>query len=1325
MKRIRLLAVLLVALVCVTAKSQITLPASEIQSLFNSDDKTIIDRTNVSWADKLTNDCPIDCINLENGNATFTIHFDGTPGMFEFAVCRNADGKNYNLTVEESKDNSNWNPEKLFSEAPEHRSDFNIKHSFLLNPETRYIRFTYTSEKSGGLWGIGAKYSRCHISNIKINKAISVESKEINASGNITEPISATISVNAENLKGDLIAVSDNPDITVTPERIAQSEAIGKTNIFTVTYSTETVESAVANISFMDEALENNAENVKVTFSILPSKPVATEATEIGSDKFTANWNSTQGFRYLLSVKKEEDILPEYDNIECEGNSMTVSGLEPGTTYTYTIKETNGVDISEESDAVEVTTKTPVMSISEAEDFITDSRIAVSQDFTVNAEFLAGDISMALLNGTVFSLDKNLIGPDEESKTFRITYTPSIYGEETDQLTISSKFCEDITVNLYGLNVLNTPVALDAENITNSGFTAKWEKVTDATDYLLTVIDENGEALVQYNQKSTGDTNFCNVNNLQPSTTYTYYLQAVNNEYVSEDTSNEINVTTAEGAVITISPEFKDFTTENNTTVKQTVNVSGTNVFSNITVTISGDNSFTCDNTTIPSEGGNITVTYSPTSIGSNSATLKLSAQGAETISLDLKGYSTPGKVTLAEAENITTNSFTAKWNETEGAESYLLTVYNGNNVLAEYNELKVEGATSKEITGLNEATYYNYSVKAVNGESVGVSSERMSVRTLFTPNVSMAFANSTLISIKWDEPFKADKYLVTLKKDGNTVADYNESETNVPVFSFSDLETSTSYNCQVSAVFGETKITSAELAVSTTAESVGTKQLDNSDFELWEGSGDTYEPVNWNSFGTGTGSKLGLAIQFAGIRMEKSDDVRPESKGTSSVRIWTGDAILAKANGNFTNGRINAGETTASDPKNYNFSDINDEAFSDRIGTRPDSLTVWVKYTAANIDSKARVSAIIHDNYSYRDPSGSDPESPNHVVATAELNFPSNGGNWQRLSIPFEYKGNSLSPDFLLISMTSNATPGGGDVNDALTIDDLHLVYKPSLEVGNPEKKSYKPGEAISLSYDITGSMSVPNINAEANTVSLQISDATGSFESATTLTSVKTNESGILYSAIPSDIPVGSNYRLRVVTTNYPMVTESSETFEIISSSEPRISYSGDTYFEAAIGGYSTTHEFTVVGENLEGEIFIKSNSKVFTVKPEVLPSEGGKISVTYAPTAAGEEEAELTVSSNGAESITVKLTGKATATTSIYSNDAVNENITVYPNPVIETANVNGVESDARFCIYSIDGRMIKAGRLVFSTADVSDLGNGIYFMVVNNKKIKFVK
>lgn len=1298
-----------------TANAQLELPATITNEHFEDNSIFIVkDKWSINSSNEISNDAV-----FGDYWGSFTIQLKDAPSTYSFEVTRNKYGTNQELCILESSDNQNWT--EIYKGAPTQSWE---SVSGKLSPDTRFIQITYNCDYKFG--DLGNKY--VYIRNFTINaKPFYTNDKTITSNGPINQKQQKEIKLNIKDLKGDLIVESDNQEITITPDRIARDEALANRNAtFTVSYTPNAVKETTANITVKDELDSESYENINITFDVIPSVPVLAEPTDITANSFVLNWEAVEGFSYLVTIKKDGEILPDYNEVPCEGNSLLISGLEPNTIYTAYVKETNGKETSEAAVSSEITTQTPVIIVSDIEQFKTVSSQPVTQELTVSSKYLLENINIALANGEAFTIDKNTIENNEGETTLTITYNPTIYGEEKDTLTLSSNYAENVIVELIGTNALEAPTALDAENITNSSFIARWEKIEDATDYLLTVLDANNEPLTQYNGINTGNVDNFTVTNLQPTTNYTYYLQTVVNNVVSEETSNQISVTTADGAVITYTPVLKDFTTENNTSYQQTLRIIGTNVFDNITISLTGDNSFSCDNTTVPAEGGLAVVTYAPKSIGQHMATLTLSTVGADNVVINLIGHSTPGKVEAIEATNINTNSFVAQWNNMEGAENYILSVYKGDKVLQGYNEIEVGNTTSYEVNGLEEATYYNYTVKATGAGSTGNASDRISVRTLFTPSLSVVSTTSNMISVKWNEPFKADKYLVTLKKDGTPVDGYNNKEVNSQSFTFTNLNPETTYQCSVAAQFGETKIASNEINATTAQNTLVLKQLNNSDFEKWEGSGNTYEPTDWNSFGTGTGSQIGTAVSMGGTHMSESTDVRPGSNGQKSVKIWTTSIFGIKANGNITTGRINAGAMNAQDPQNYNFTDITTEEFSERLNSRPDSLTVWVKYTSASSDSKARVSAIIHDNYSYRDPSGSDAESPNHVVANAELNFSNNGGAWQRLSIPFNYKGNQLNPDFLLVSFTSNMTPGGGSADDAVFIDDMCLIYKPSLKIGAYEKKSYKAGEAISITYEIQGSMSVYNLNAQANTVSLQLSDDKGSFDAAKTLTTITTNESGLLTAQLPADLVAGGKYKLRVVTTNYPMTATSENSFTIEAEAEAAsISYTGETNFEATIGGVPQKKVLTITGKNIEGNIFVSTDSKSFTVAPEVLPAEGGKVTVTYAPTTVGSETANLTISAKNVENKVVKLEGMADAPSTSIDNASDYQEISIYPNPVVDVANIIGTEDDARYCIYSIEGKMVKSGRLSFSTVNVAELPNGMYFLVVENKKVKFVK
>jgi plastocyanin len=231
---------------------------------------------------------------------------------------------------------------------------------------------------------------------------------------------------------------------------------------------------------------------------------------------------------------------------------------------------------------------------------------------------------------------------------------------------------------------------------------------------------------------------------------------------------------------------------------------------------------------------------------------------------------------------------------------------------------------------------------------------------------------------------------------------------------------------------------------------SFGQQQPLNGGFENWDNIGtNDREPTNWNSFRTADCSlTLGCGTATE-RRLERETDTRPGSSGTYSVRIFSTSALGITANGNLTTGKINIGSTTASSPANHNYTLRSNPNFSMPFSHVPDSLVVWVKFNAANANSMARISASIHGDYNYRDPQ--DVNSEPYAVGKAVINYPRTNGQWQRLSIPFDYDYPSNDPHYVLITFTTNMIPGGGDSGDEVYVDDLEFIYNPNVVAVNP----------------------------------------------------------------------------------------------------------------------------------------------------------------------------------------------------------------------------------------------------------------------------------
>jgi hypothetical protein len=271
-------------------------------------------------------------------------------------------------------------------------------------------------------------------------------------------------------------------------------------------------------------------------------------------------------------------------------------------------------------------------------------------------------------------------------------------------------------------------------------------------------------------------------------------------------------------------------------------------------------------------------------------------------------------------------------------------------------------------------------------------------------------------------------------------------------------------YICSIIMNFMKKKFTIASLLF-TSFSFFAQQQIGNSDMELWNNVGQaTEEPTNWNSFKSAQGS----FTSFASQQLQRSTSVRTGASGQYCARIWSKSTLGIVANGNMTVGRINMGSTTPSDPNNFNISLTADANFSEALTTSPDSLVFWVRYTAANANDSARVHAILHDAYDLRDPL--DANSIPHIVARAERNYGKTNGSWARITVPFNYVVGSpaLGPSFILITFTTNKTPGGGSNNDEVLIDDVALIYNSSVSISENKSESFNAHYNVSSGLEI-----------------------------------------------------------------------------------------------------------------------------------------------------------------------------------------------------------------------------------------------------------------
>ena len=230
--------------------------------------------------------------------------------------------------------------------------------------------------------------------------------------------------------------------------------------------------------------------------------------------------------------------------------------------------------------------------------------------------------------------------------------------------------------------------------------------------------------------------------------------------------------------------------------------------------------------------------------------------------------------------------------------------------------------------------------------------------------------------------------------------------------------------------------------------------QIANSDFEDWSGPDFENVPVGWHSFESVDGSE-DLFIRFAKstAHTEKATGHKAESY-CLLLKPRTINVIIKKvlANGTITTGKMYAGATDADDPQNHAEMSLDDTGSSNGspfyalLNSKPSSLAVWLKFISNDSSNPyAKVSAVITDGTYYQDP---EDKTYTNVYAKAQQSIASNGGDWQRVIIPFSVQDENVNPVAILMTLSTNATPGGGNANDKLYVDDLELIYTHEIKI-------------------------------------------------------------------------------------------------------------------------------------------------------------------------------------------------------------------------------------------------------------------------------------
>ena len=407
-------------------------------------------------------------------------------------------------------------------------------------------------------------------------------------------------------------------------------------------------------------------------------------ASSITKTGFTAKWSAVSGAtKYNINVKKASETdynNPSFTRSGITTNSVSVTGLDPGTEYQFQIQAANGTSTSSWSKSSSSTFKTLAdLTITNGTYFGTTT-LTKGVPYTFKAT-IKNNASVAWKGGIYLKsgsedIDKTGLSLSAgSSSTVTLSYTPTTTGSKTFTLYYltndngsgvvinGGNYSNPFTVTIQAPQTLATPdyTTFTASSITKTGFTAKWSAVSGATKYNINVkkaseTDYNNPSFT----RSGITTNSVSVTGLDPGTEYQFQIQAANGTSTSSwSKSSSSTFKTLADLTITNGTYFGTTTLTKGVpyTFKATIKNNASVAWKGGIYLKSGSEDI--DKTGLSLSAGSsstVTLSYTPTTTGSKTFTLYyLTNDNGSGVVINGGNYSNPFTVTI-QAPSTTPN---------------------------------------------------------------------------------------------------------------------------------------------------------------------------------------------------------------------------------------------------------------------------------------------------------------------------------------------------------------------------------------------------------------------------------------------------------------------------------------------------------------------------------------------------------------------------------------------------------------------------------------------------------------------------------------------
>ncbi|MFT7196394.1 MAG: hypothetical protein ACI83W_000751, partial [Marinoscillum sp.] len=278
------------------------------------------------------------------------------------------------------------------------------------------------------------------------------------------------------------------------------------------------------------------------TFSTVPSIPSNIQLASVTQATISLTWNSSsEATSYRVDVSEDNFGTLVQNGIIVTTNAVTVSSLDPGKNYQFRIAAINGSGdspFSEKFEALTIPATPAITSITN----ITTTGLHLIWSSSLGATAYKVELSRDNFLSYVSNYDPYIATESRLSVVGLIgglTYQVRLRALNTSGESPNSAVQSVVTIP-------RAPLALTASTVTANSFTANWETVSGANDYVVQLSEDNFTTITSTDSLQAAGT--FTYEGLEGLTKY-YYRAYAFNANGSSVFSNIVSVTTLQGKV--------------------------------------------------------------------------------------------------------------------------------------------------------------------------------------------------------------------------------------------------------------------------------------------------------------------------------------------------------------------------------------------------------------------------------------------------------------------------------------------------------------------------------------------------------------------------------------------------------------------------------------------------------------------------------------------------------------------------------------------------------------------------------------------------------